>query len=81
MQAKNLPLHTPLRSRVGSRVKTFIFSEKDHVAYEIEGNEEVKNKQTNISILHTSLTWVILHFVGGYKFDKLALLRLDQIRY
>ena len=40
----------------GGIKRSFLYSEHDHVAYQIKGNDECSNMQANILSLHTPST-------------------------
>ena len=57
IQAKISPLHAPIPNPwVGSKGQNIFFSENDHVAYQIKGNDTCNNMQAIILSLNTPWT-------------------------
>ena len=71
MQANVFPLHIPSTLEVGSKEQNKLFSESDHVAYQIKGKEAYNNIQATILPLSTPSTpgvgskGVKIFFEGG----------------
>ena len=55
MQTHILSLHAPSTPGVGSKIKA-LFSESNHVAYQIKGNGAKNHASTHYVLTHTNLT-------------------------